>query len=166
VRKQIRLYANIIRHIRDRTPEGFAVEARKAVDDGFTALKIAPFDELKDPDHIRTGPKAAWRIGAERIRSVRAAIGDDIELAVDCHRRKEVSEAIMMAEFVAAFNLIWLEEPVSKDMPESLLSVYSRAPMPIAFGERYFGVEGFRGRHPDGGLDRISGIKSTNAAFI
>ena len=88
-------------------PEGFAVEARKAADDDFTALKIATFDELKDSeDHIRTGPKEAWRIGTERIRSVCAAIGDEIELAMDCHRRMEVSEAIMIAEFAAAFNLV------------------------------------------------------------
>ena len=87
-------------------PVGFAVEARKAVYDDFTALKIATFYELKDPDHIRTDPKEAWRIGTERIRSVFAAIGDEIELAMDCHRRMEVPEAIMIVEFAAAFNLV------------------------------------------------------------
>lgn len=85
VRDRIRLYANINRHVRDRTPDGFARAARQAVDEGFTAIKLAPFDELRAPDHIRTGPKAAWRPGLERVRAVRQAIGDEVELAVDCH---------------------------------------------------------------------------------
>ena len=46
LRDRLRLYANINRHVTDRSPEGFARAARDAVDDGFSVIKLAPFDEL------------------------------------------------------------------------------------------------------------------------
>ena len=46
VRDRLRLYANINRHVTDRSPDGFARAARQAADEGFTAVKMAPFDEL------------------------------------------------------------------------------------------------------------------------
>ena len=155
LRKKIRLYANLNRCITDRTPEGFAQAALGAADGGFTAVKIAPFDELIDPDHIRTGSQAAWRQGVERIRKVREAIGDEVELAVDCHGRMDATEAIVVAETIADCNLLWLEEPVPRQFPEGLKTVASRVSVPIAGGEYLFGVEGFRSLLTDRVVDII-----------
>ena len=49
LRKRLRLYANINRHVRERTPAGFATAAAQAADQGFGAIKLAPFDELNQP---------------------------------------------------------------------------------------------------------------------
>lgn len=43
-RKAVRVYANINRGARDRSPAGIAKAAHNAVVAGFTAVKIAPFD--------------------------------------------------------------------------------------------------------------------------
>jgi galactonate dehydratase len=144
IHRKLRLYANINRHVRDRTPEGFACAASQAVDEGFTAIKLAPFDELISSEHVRTGPKAAWREGVARVRAVRSAIGDDIELAVDCHGRMEVSEAIIVAENLSDCNLFWYEEPVPHQYGADLARVTRSVPMPTASAESVFGIEGFR----------------------
>lgn len=144
LRQRIRLYANINRHVRERTPEGFARAAAQAVAEGFTAIKLAPFDELNTRDHIRTGPQAAWRPGVERVRAVRRAIGAEIELAVDCHGRMEASEAQVVARELADCNLFWYEEPVHHDQVEDLAHITQATPMPTASAETIFGVEGFR----------------------
>lgn len=144
LRRRIRIYANINRHVRERTPEGFACAAAQAVEEGFTAIKLAPFDELKERDHIRTGPQAAWRPGVECVRAVRQAIGDDIELAVDCHGRMEASEALIVAQELADCRLFWYEEPVRHDQIDDLARITQAAPMPTASAETVFGVEGFR----------------------
>lgn len=144
VRERLRLYANINRHVTDRRPEGFARAARQAVAQGFTAVKLAPFDELRAPDHVRTGPRAAWRMGVERVRAVRAAIGDEIELAVDCHGRMEASEALIVAEALAECNLFWYEEPVPHDFLDELERITVMVPMPTASAESMYAVEGFR----------------------
>lgn len=144
VRERLRLYANINRHVNERTPEGFARAARQAVDEGFTAIKLAPFDELRPGDHIRTGPKATWRPGVDRVRAVRDAIGDEIELAVDCHGRMERAEALIVAGELADCHLFWYEEPVPHSLPADLRLITETIPMPTASAESIFGIENFR----------------------
>jgi galactonate dehydratase len=144
VRDRMRLYANINRHVVDRSPDGFARAAKQAVDEGFTAIKLAPFDELRDRDHVRTGPKAAWRPGVERVRAVRSRIGDDIDLAIDCHGRMEPSEAIAVGKELASCNLLWYEEPVPHRFIDELARVSQAVPMPTASAESVFALEGFR----------------------
>jgi galactonate dehydratase len=138
------LYANINRHVRERSPEGFARAASQAVAEGFTAIKLAPFDELGQRDHTRTGSHAAWLPGVARVRAVRQAIGDHIELAVDCHGRMEASEALLVAKALADCKLFWYEEPVRHDQVEDLAYITQRASMPTASGETLFGLAGFR----------------------
>jgi len=144
VRDRVRLYANINRHVRDRSPEGFARAARQAVAEGFTAIKIAPFDELRARDRVRTGPRAVWRRGVERVEAVRAAIGPKIDLAVDCHGRMDPSEAILVGQALAGCDLLWYEEPVRHIHVDELARVSARVPMPTASAESVFALEGFR----------------------
>ena len=144
LRERLRLYANINRHVRDRSAQGFARAARQAADEGFTAIKMAPFDELRHPYTYRTGPRADWRPGVERVRAVRKAIGDEVELAVDCHSRMEVSQAVIVGQELADVDLFWYEEPVAYTDPEGLAAVAARVPQPIASAESVYGVEGFR----------------------
>ncbi len=143
VRHRLRLYANINRHVQDRSPQGFAHAAAQAVAEGFTAIKLAPFDELRTPDHVRSGPGAAWKNGVERVRAVRAAIGEAIELAVDCHGRMEVSEAIAVAGELADCRLMWYEEPTPHTDIDDLERIGLAAPMPIASAESLFGIREF-----------------------
>jgi galactonate dehydratase len=143
-RTRLRLYANINRHVRERTPEGFARAARQAADAGFTAIKLAPFDELRGPAHVRTGPDAAWRPGVARVQAVRAAIGEQVELAVDCHGRMDASEALIVAAALADCGLFWYEEPVPDSQIDDLAMITARVGMPTASGESIFGIEGFR----------------------
>jgi len=46
-RAQVRMYANINRATVDRSAEGCARSAIEAVAQGFTAVKIAPFDDVR-----------------------------------------------------------------------------------------------------------------------
>jgi len=144
MRDRLRLYANINRHVQERTPEGFAQAARQAVAEGFTAIKLAPFDELTSPNHIRTGPKAAWRAGVQRVEAVRDAIGDEVELAIDCHGRMDQSEAITVGHALAECNLFWYEEPVPDHQLDALAQVTAAVPMPTASAESIFRLEGYR----------------------
>src|SRR6185437_8986836 len=71
VRSEIPLYANINRRTRDRSPHGFAASARDALAAGFTAVKIAPFEEVV-PGENRPG---TIDFGLARIAAVRDATG-------------------------------------------------------------------------------------------
>jgi galactonate dehydratase len=144
LRDRVRLYANINRHVRDRSPEGFARAAAQAAAEGFTAIKLAPFDELRGREHVRTGPNAAWRRGVERVRAVRQAVGDAVEVLIDCHGRMEASEAILVAKELEDVNLFWYEEPVPHLYLDELERVTASVAAPTASAESVYGIEGFR----------------------
>ncbi|MAG13142.1 MAG: hypothetical protein CMN78_00950 [Spirochaetales bacterium] len=143
IRKAIRLYANINRHVRDRSPAGFAKAALSAVNDGFTAVKLAPFDEINEPNHIRTGPHSAWKSGVDRVAAVRDTVGSSIDLAVDCHGRFDPTEALVVARELEPYDLLWLEEPVPHRSPAELHEISRSILMPTASAESVFSVEGF-----------------------
>ena len=143
LRQRLRLYANINRHVQDRSPNGFAKAAGQAVEQGFTAIKLAPFDEVRDPHHIRTGPNAAWRVGVARVQAVRDAIGEQVELAVDCHSRFDKGEALQVAAALRECNLYWFEEPVHHTLTGDLAAITRAISMPTASAESVFGIQGF-----------------------
>src|SRR5690606_14114993 len=95
------------------------------------------------PDHIRTGPQAAWRAGVARVQAVRAAIGETVELAIDCHGRMDASEALIVADALADCRLFWYEERVPDHLVDDLAQITARVPMPTASAESIFGMEGF-----------------------
>lgn len=143
VRDRLRLYANINRHVEERTPVQFARAAAAAVEEGFTAIKLAPFDEVAAGDRARSGCAAAWLPGLERTRAVRSAVGDAIEVAVDCHSRFDVKEALAVAHALEDLDLFWFEEPVSAENVGDLAQISARIRQPLATAESLFGQEAF-----------------------
>jgi galactonate dehydratase len=114
-RKAVRVYANINRGARDRSPEGIAGAARNAVDAGFTALKIAPFDGVYwgDPDSTETRRRSA--AGIDRVRAIREAVGPDIDIMVDCHWRFDETATLQLMQDLKSARLYWLECPVTEN---------------------------------------------------
>ena len=109
-RDQVPAYANINRGIADRAPEGFAARAREVVaEEGYAALKIAPFDGyLWD----RTPENALLEAGLERIAAVRDAVGPGVRILIDCHGRFSPATAAFVIHEVAPLDPFWIEDPV------------------------------------------------------
>lgn len=140
----IPLYANINRGVTDRSPAGFASAASSAAEAGFTAVKLAPFDEVHGARRVRTGQRAAWRAGVARVVAVREAVGPDVQVAVDCHSRFDVSEAFQVANAMADLDLMWFEEGVDVARIDELQAITRAVPMPTASCETLFGADAFR----------------------
>lgn len=134
-REKIRVYANINRATWDRTPEGFAQNARKAVEEGFTAIKCAPFDDVSVGDVSRGSLSRAIRTGIERIRRIREAIGPDVDLMVDCHSRFNSGLMLQTARELDDLHLFWIEDPIPLTDVDALSHVSQSTSMPIATGE-------------------------------
>jgi len=67
LRTSIRNYANINRSTDDRTPAGFAANAKRAIDMGFDAIKLASFDGM--PVKISDRAQLEQFIRADRIEA-------------------------------------------------------------------------------------------------
>jgi L-alanine-DL-glutamate epimerase-like enolase superfamily enzyme len=85
---------------------------------------------------MKVGRDAQADIG--RVRTARAAIGDQVQLFVDANGGYSRKQAIMMAErFAGDFDVRWFEEPRPSDDLEGLHLLRDRGPagMDIAAGE-------------------------------
>ena len=142
VRDDVLLYGNINRMTSERTPDGFAASAERAVAAGFRALKAAPFDGFpprSDPDAVR----AAIDLGIRCLESIRAAVGPEIALKVDCHSHFTEAEAVRIAQRLEPVGLDWYEEPVPAADAAATARIREAVQQRLAGGEMSFGVEGF-----------------------
>jgi D-galactarolactone cycloisomerase len=73
-------------------------EAQRAVEDGFTAMKLRVTGDL---------PAAV-----ELVSSVRSAIGAGVDIAVDANMQYDRRGALQLARELAQLDVEWLEEPI------------------------------------------------------
>ena len=73
VREALPVYANINRATKSRTPAGFAATAKAAVQDGFRAVKAAPFDGFPAPGSPASAIDAAVENGITCLAAMRGA---------------------------------------------------------------------------------------------
>ena len=85
VRDALPVYAKVNRATDPRTPVGFAAAARRAVRDGFHAVKAAPFDGFPPAGSQKRVIDAAVDAGVAAVVAMREAAGPDVQIMVDCH---------------------------------------------------------------------------------
>ena len=154
LRKRLEVYANINRASLPRTPQGFANTARRAVDEGFQAVKLAPFDGFPTSGSAEE-IAAAVDLGVESIGAVHAAVGEDVAVLVDCHSFFDVALADDVAKRIEPYDIAWYEEPVAPERVATTKEIADRVIQPIAGGELLFGVEGFEPLCESGAVDVI-----------
>ena len=142
--QSLAVYANINRATQPRTPAGFAATARRAVADGFEAVKLAPFDGF--PPRTAPPPEIARAIdsGVAAVLAVREAVGPSVQVMVDCHSFFTVEESRQVAGRLEPAKLAWYEEPVPPGHTAETAAIHRAIPQRMAGGEVLFGVEGFR----------------------
>jgi galactonate dehydratase len=143
LREAVPLYANINRGVKDRSPHGMAQQAKRAIDDGFRAVKCAPFDGLERVNLRTLEGRKAMAIGLERVEKIRDAVGADILLMVDCHWRLDLSAAREVARELEPLQLTWLEDPLPTSDPEGWAALKASTIIPLAGGERATSVAEF-----------------------
>ena len=135
-RNRIRLYASGYlcqpRHF--NRPGDDLVEACQAtVRRGFTAVKFTP----QPDDYQGKSPEYIYRAAVERVRSVRQAVGDDIDICLDYHGRSfSVTEAVRLAQAIEPYHPMFLEEPALSETPDALAEAKMKTSIAIAGGER------------------------------
>jgi galactonate dehydratase len=147
LRDPIALYANINRGADPRSPEGFAAAARRAVAEGFRAVKLAPFEPLVWEDGYSDTNRVAYASALARIAAVREAVGPRIDVMVDAHWRFSPGGAAGLIHDLAEFNLYWLECPIAEaNRPEirQLRGMANQRGMRLAGAESLAGLAAYR----------------------
>jgi L-alanine-DL-glutamate epimerase-like enolase superfamily enzyme len=136
-RDHIQVYASRLYAHRDL--DVLAAQAVEFVRQGFRAMK------QRFGYGPRDGPEGMRR-NVELVRTVREAVGPDVELMADAYMGWDVPYAIRMIRMLedAGVNLKWVEEPVIPDDVEGYARVRRSVSTPISGGEHEFTRYGYR----------------------
>jgi len=122
------------------TVEELAANAKKAVSLGFTAVKLDPLPrDYQKLRHARNIEEVVKRLSA-----VREAIGLDVDLCVEIHRKLVPGDAIALAQYLAPMRIFFYEDPILHDSMDSHAQVARHVDLPIAVGERHLTIYEFR----------------------
>ena len=115
-------------------PEIAGRRAVQLVKDGNTACKLDPFRPITGPP--RDFSLKTIRHVAKIFRSIRDAVGDELEIGIGTHGQFSTAGAIRVASILEEFDPYWFEEPVSPENVDEMARVAAHTNIPIATGER------------------------------
>ena len=131
-RTKIRVYANGWGG--GGTPEQAAEQAASVVKKGFTGIKFDPFP----------GPWRAYidrkdeELAVAKVKAVREAVGSDVDILVEVHRRLAPVHAIRVARLMEPYAPFWYEEPVSVRDLNGLVQAKQGISLPVVTGEELY----------------------------
>ena len=138
-RDKIRVYANGWSG-GNPTPDSLAERASEVIEAGFTALKFDPI-----PGRWRTYvSKDVERAAVENVRAVRQAVGPDVDILVEMHRRLAPMHAVRIAHEIEQYRPFWFEEPILAENIPALASVRQKINIPVVTGEELYTKFEFR----------------------
>jgi len=138
-REKIRVYANGWSYGM-KEPEDYARAAEKVVKAGFTAMK---FDPLPAPWRTYI-PKEHEKHAIRVVKAIRDAVGPDVDLLIEQHRRLAPMHAIRLDKQLAEFDLYWMEESCQAEYPDELALIRREIGVPMVIGEATYTKTGFR----------------------
>jgi L-alanine-DL-glutamate epimerase-like enolase superfamily enzyme len=104
---------------------------------------------------------AGHHVSAARVRAARAALGAEVEIAVDAHGTYTVAGARRFARMVEDCDLAWFEEPVGGGGKPGMAEVRAATSIPVAAGQ----AEATRFDFRDLALLRAADIFQPDPAF-
>lgn len=146
VRDYIRLYCHLgggkMEDFYETRPDDanrFAELAKQAVEDGFTAFKSMAVPSTMPLEGLRP-----VRYAEACVHAMREAVGDGIDIMVDCHARPSPRMGLQFAKTLEPYGLFFFEEPCWPESMQDIALIQRSVQTPIATGERLVGVHAFK----------------------
>ncbi len=113
--------------------------ARDLLADGITAMKIWPFDPLAGNIRASALKKADVARAVTPVAAIRDAVGDEMEILIECHGLFEPPAARRIAEAVEPYGIFWLEDPIRLADPAALADFRRNVRVPVTASETWAG---------------------------
>lgn len=146
VRDYVRLYSHLgggrMEDFYDTDPADasrFADLAQAAVADGFTAFKTMAVPETMPLEGLRP-----VKYAEKCVAAMREAVGDSIDIMVDCHARPSPRMGLLFAKALEPYGLYFFEEPCWPETIDDIALIQRAVSTPIATGERLVSQHAFR----------------------
>jgi len=145
VRDYVRLYCHLgggkmedFYQIKPDDANRFRELAESAVADGFTAFKSMAVPETMPLEGLKP-----IHYAEACVRAMREAVGDEIDIMVDCHARPSPRMGLQFAHALEPYGLYFFEEPCWPETVEDIALIQRSVKTPIATGERLIGIHAF-----------------------
>lgn len=144
------------------TPEQYAEQAKRAVEQGFKGIKVDPL--WTDDKGLCTSPQRAhlpkemvsdwyWKgmnnqkqlkTVSDRVGAIRDAVGDEVDIVIELHGMTDVNTSIQLGRELDQYNCLYYEEPGQSMNPQFTLELKKNVKTAVATGERIGSVWGFK----------------------
>ncbi len=131
-RDKIKVFANVGGNTLDQRAES----AIQSVENGFISLRTTPFF----PGFEQQTSTKVIKTAVEIVKTIREAIGDEIDLGLEIHRNLTPDEAIILAGELAPYRILYYEDPIAPQSEDALEYVARHVNIPIAAGERSYNI--------------------------
>ena len=139
VREKVRMYTHLgggdMRAVYESQytadPQVFVDRAQEVIARGYNAVKV-----LITPPTESLNSIAAYKYAERMMEALRLAVGDAVDIMVDCHGRHSLANAIEFCRVLAPYRPYFVEEPVPPENVDVMLEVRKATTVPIATGER------------------------------
>ena len=142
------------------TPEDYRQATVGAMADGFDCVKVDPLlwsnrGGFQDWNTRGILTNEQLKIAAERVRAVREAGGEDLDIIIELHAYTDTNTSIQLAKVLEPFRIFYYEEPTQPLNQKLFQYISAKTDIPLASGERIFSRWGFRPFFEDRSLSVI-----------
>jgi galactonate dehydratase len=139
-RDKARVYYHVFGDTKEKLIRG-CIEAKKQ---GFTAVgHLTPFlDESRSVPYFKTHADKI-QDAIDTVRRYREAVGNEVDLCLEIHRRLSPAEAVALAAGIERYHPFFYEDPILPDNLDAMDMIARKIKIPIATGERFFTMQQF-----------------------
>ena len=132
-RDKARVYGHVIGSTKEELLRG-CVQAKA---EGYTAVgHLTPFlDESRNVPYYKTHTDKI-QDAVQTVAAYREAVGDEVDLCIEIHRRLDPAEAIVLGRAIEPYRPFFYEDPIRPDNIDAMAEVAQKIAVPIATGER------------------------------
>jgi L-alanine-DL-glutamate epimerase-like enolase superfamily enzyme len=118
--------------------------ALSLVEEGYTAMKIWPFDGAAAATDGQFVSAAQMKQGLEAFEKIRLAVGDRIEVMCEFHSMWNTTSALAIARELKQYKPFWAEDPIKMDSVQALADYRRHAGIPVCGSETLATQNAFR----------------------
>lgn len=129
-------------------PEEYAEAAKKAMADGFTAIKVDPIGFDKDGNWMGWSSRGVLQreqmdMAVARVAAMREA-GPDLDIIIELHALTDTNTSIQLGRELEQLDCFYYEEPTQPLNSALFKEISAKVKIPVATGERVYTRWGYR----------------------
>ena len=113
------------------------------LEQGITGMKIWPLDPYAEASGglYISGPDL--RKGLEPFEKIRDAVGDKMDIMLECHSLWNLPTAVQISRAIEEFDVFWMEDPIRMDRLNTIAEFKSQTSIRVTASETVAGRWGF-----------------------